>query len=300
MSDLLETFRRSQKEFEKLAEIPTSGIRWQEHYELSHESTQFPSYLRALYECSGYGSSVRHLSFHEALETPVTGWVARVLYAEMFIYVRFLYDRYQKAGGVIITKNLDRNELADLQGDVLINCSGLEARELFGDVSLFPIRGYLMFIEGAPFPPAQDGHVFSYNYKPPDGEYLYDAYFFPREGTPTGGKGWLLGGTRESGRAATDQSWKFDPLPYEKLGEVPRPMFEINRRILLRLTGVDIADYPFQIYFGYRPARDAGVRLELVREFGKYIVHNYGHGGGGVSLSWGCAIRVGEMINGLV
>ena len=38
-----------------------------------------------------------------------------------------------------------------------------------------------------------------------------------------------------------------------------------------------------------RPFRPAGPRLEAVAAGGKKIVHNYGHGGSGWSLSWGCA-----------
>ena len=38
-----------------------------------------------------------------------------------------------------------------------------------------------------------------------------------------------------------------------------------------------------------RPFRPAGPRLELERFAEKVVVHNYGHGGSGWSLSWGCA-----------
>jgi D-amino-acid oxidase len=46
-----------------------------------------------------------------------------------------------------------------------------------------------------------------------------------------------------------------------------------------------------------RPARTAGVRLEkeLVRDAGA-IIHNYGHGGSGFSLSWRCAEAVASLI----
>jgi D-amino-acid oxidase len=47
---------------------------------------------------------------------------------------------------------------------------------------------------------------------------------------------------------------------------------------------------------GLRPARSA-VRLE--RETprpGSTLVHNYGHGGAGVTLSWGCAGEVSELV----
>ncbi|KCZ87219.1 FAD-dependent oxidoreductase [Hyphomonas jannaschiana] len=40
---------------------------------------------------------------------------------------------------------------------------------------------------------------------------------------------------------------------------------------------------------GLRPFRKPGPRLEAARVGSKHVVHNYGHGGGGVSLSWGVA-----------
>lgn len=42
---------------------------------------------------------------------------------------------------------------------------------------------------------------------------------------------------------------------------------------------------------GLRPFRKPGPRLETVQVGDKAVIHNYGHGGGGVSLSWG----VGEL-----
>lgn len=38
-----------------------------------------------------------------------------------------------------------------------------------------------------------------------------------------------------------------------------------------------------------RPFRPAGPRIEVERHGDKTVVHNYGHGGSGWSLSWGCA-----------
>ena len=42
---------------------------------------------------------------------------------------------------------------------------------------------------------------------------------------------------------------------------------------------------------GVRPFRDGSYRLEAEPESGKFIVHNYGHGGAGITLSWGCAAK---------
>jgi D-amino-acid oxidase len=47
---------------------------------------------------------------------------------------------------------------------------------------------------------------------------------------------------------------------------------------------------------GLRPGR-AEVRLEKELISGKVIIHNYGHGGSGVTLSWGCAEEVVELAN---
>ncbi|MEM9937272.1 MAG: FAD-dependent oxidoreductase [Pseudomonadota bacterium] len=47
---------------------------------------------------------------------------------------------------------------------------------------------------------------------------------------------------------------------------------------------------------GLRPFRKTGPRLEAATLGGKDIVHNYGHGGGGVSISWGVAEMAASMI----
>ena len=46
---------------------------------------------------------------------------------------------------------------------------------------------------------------------------------------------------------------------------------------------------------GLRPSRNE-VRLETEDISGRFVVHNYGHGGAGVTLSWGCAEEVVEIV----
>lgn len=53
--------------------------------------------------------------------------------------------------------------------------------------------------------------------------------------------------------------------------------FRADRRNLLKVTVCT------------RPFRPAGPRLEMERFGDKSVIHNYGHGGSGWSLSWGCA-----------
>ncbi|HSL72793.1 MAG TPA: FAD-dependent oxidoreductase [Longimicrobiales bacterium] len=42
-----------------------------------------------------------------------------------------------------------------------------------------------------------------------------------------------------------------------------------------------------RVVIGHRPFRPSGFRVESEHFDGKTVVHNYGHGGGGISLSWG-------------
>ena len=86
------------------------------------------------------------------------------------------------------------------------------------------------------------------------------------------------------------RSFAQDPLKPFRNGEIlPDPDFARLRASLPRITGI-------------RPYRAGGVRLELVAEpFGnpsepKYLIHNYGHGGAGITLSWGCASVVVDHV----
>jgi glycine/D-amino acid oxidase-like deaminating enzyme len=47
---------------------------------------------------------------------------------------------------------------------------------------------------------------------------------------------------------------------------------------------------------GVRPYRNGSYRLDTETASGKFIVHNYGHGGAGITLSWGCAARVRDLV----
>jgi len=56
-----------------------------------------------------------------------------------------------------------------------------------------------------------------------------------------------------------------------------------NKRILPDLTEADVK----KAMVGLRPYRKGDVRVEAQEVDGRHIIHNYGHGGAGVTLSWG-------------
>lgn len=102
------------------------------------------------------------------------------------------------------------------------------------------------------------------------------SYYFPH------GDIVLMGGTEESG------NWS--------LGPDPRTTARILRgcaAIEPRLRGVAVTAQRI----GLRPVRPS-VRLEEERLDGRRLLHNYGHGGAGVTLSWGCAGEVTAAVVG--
>ncbi len=50
-----------------------------------------------------------------------------------------------------------------------------------------------------------------------------------------------------------------------------------------------------RVVAGIRPFRQGGVRIEHERIHGKSVIHNYGHGGAGVTMSWGSAREVQRL-----
>ena len=56
-------------------------------------------------------------------------------------------------------------------------------------------------------------------------------------------------------------------------------------------------DNVIRVIVGHRPYRPAGFRVEREQFDAKTVVHNYGHGGGGISLAWGSsALAVRETL----
>lgn len=189
------------------------------------------------------------------------------------------------AAGVVIHRRRIRGSLveqqdrllADYGAQLIVNCTGLGAAELADDSSLDPHRGALLrvFNDGVGMPPVTAAHALAHDV----GSAEQDMVFV----VPRGPDRLLLGGLVEPGQYDTGLTVDgYRPL---------REMWErcVEFLPVLRGARLDGAD-PLRV--GLRPFRRDGVRLET--QPGTRIVHNYGHGGAGVTLSWGCADDVAE------
>jgi D-amino-acid oxidase len=175
-------------------------------------------------------------------------------------YLRWLTQQVVDAGGTVTRMALARLPDAPL----VVNCSGLGSRALAGDTTTRPVRGQVVVVEQFGLEEwwlAEEG---------PDGD--VPTYVIPRTDDV------VLGGTDDDG------DWSRTPSP------------EVAADILRRATALvpEVAKARVVRHkVGLRPARPE-VRLERVGD----VIHCYGHGGAGVTLSWGCAAEVVRLVAG--
>ncbi len=178
------------------------------------------------------------------------------------IYLEWLTALLAKRGGTVTTGEYDR--LEDAAGDVVVNCSGLGAAELADDPTVQPIRGQVVSVVN---PGIRDGVA-----DESDADRV--TYVYPRSDEV------ILGGQRRSGCSDTEP----DPA--------------VTARILsdcARLDGRVCEPEVLDVRVGLRPSRPT-VRVEREQlPDGRPVVHNYGHGGAGFILSWGCALEVVQL-----
>jgi D-amino-acid oxidase len=194
----------------------------------------------------------------------VSGWRYVIPLVDMPTYLRYLERRLASAGTVVEIGYV--NSLSEItnQAPVIVNCSGLGSRKLANDAELFPTRGQLVVVKNPGI-----RWFFQDDTK---GEGL--TYFLPH------GDRVVLGGCATPG--SEDESVDFTQA----------------QGILERCAAVEpLLRDPviLEHRVGLRPTRPQ-VRVELCDVDGAAVIHNYGHGGAGLTLSWGCAREIEQMI----
>lgn len=149
--------------------------------------------------------------------------------------------------------------------DIIVNCSGLGSKMLAGDTQMYPVRGQVLKME-APW----------LKHFTRDGDGL--TYIYPGIHAVT------VGGTRQEG------DWR---LQVDE--EDTKRMLERCIRLEPSLSKAKVLSE----WVGLRPSRrNPRVERELLQLEGRRVpvVHNYGHGGWGVTLAWGTALDAAGLV----
>lgn len=174
---------------------------------------------------------------------------------ETQIFLPWLQETLKAKGVIFFEKEIEDLKLIAKDYDLLINCTGLGSQELCNDKEMYPVRGQVALIE-----PLENFDIYLDNEMP--------LYIVPRKDTI------IIGGTYEE--------HIYDEITEEKTIEK-----------LLQNAFNTFPELSKQnkkgSWAGLRPYRPV-IRLE--REEGTNIIHNYGHGGSGFTLAFGCAGEV--------
>jgi D-amino-acid oxidase len=195
-----------------------------------------------------------------------TGWRFTAVLVDMPAYLGYLQRRLADAGTAVQIRRLSTLDEAVGAAPVVVNCTGIGARELVPDLDVVPSRGQVVVVEN-----------------PGITEFFADEpgleadllYILPHGPTV------VLGGIAATG----EWNLRADPA--------------VAAAIVERCAGIDPRLREARVLehrVGLRPTRTT-VRVQEQRRDGVRLIHNYGHGGSGVTLSWGCAADVAAMVH---
>ena len=190
------------------------------------------------------------------------GVVVTLPLVTMPVFLPWLEDRCAAAGVAFEQRVVD--DVGGLDGEVVVVAAGLRSGALLGDPATVPSRGQVALLRNPGLTRwlVDDHH--------PEG--LVYALPHPR---------WVVcGGTDVVGSEDTE------PDAVVHVAIVARV-----RQAVPALAGVEVLG----TRVGLRPVAPS-VRLAGMEVDGRLVVTNYGHGGAGVTLSWGCAQEVVDLV----
>jgi D-amino-acid oxidase len=245
-----------------LADEPAAGVRQLSGREVSAVPEAPPAWTSLL-------SGLRLLESDELPAEFAAGWAYTAPAVSMPVYLGYLLRRYEALGGSVSVETV--TALDSVAAPLVVNCTGIGARTLVPDPAIVPVRGQVVVAEN----PGIDEFYIDHGASAGEDSGEDYVYVFPHGDTV------ILGGTAHEG--ASD------------LG--PRP--EVRARILRDCAAAFPALHDARVIterVGLRPVRPA-VRLESEQlPGGRLLWHNYGHGGAGVTLSWGCAAELTSAV----
>lgn len=195
-----------------------------------------------------------------------SGFRATLPVADPTLFLAWLAVRIRELGGNIQVDPKPVDRISSIDAATIVNCTGLGARRLCADDRMYPIKGTVVLVEN----PGIDYCLAD------DADPNLPTYFIPLSDSL------ILGGTAEV------RNWDAGVDPDQQVDIIARCARHepdlLDARVLAAKAGL-------------RPGRDE-IRLEReLSATGQTIVHNYGHGGSGYTLAWGCAEDVVRMVS---
>jgi D-amino-acid oxidase len=197
------------------------------------------------------------------------------------IYMQYLTQLFtKKYNGTIIKKHLKSIQDITTDYDLIINCAGFGSRQLFNDKNVLAIEGQislcqLPIVNNVTKSDALNRQFYWSFHKHDAGS----TYILPRLNNI-----YVLGGTAVS---LSDEVMDANN-PYV----CPNTAQDIIQRCKTLIPDPSVLDKGTIATkkTGWRPYRKNGIRLELSMEMKNVpVIHSYGYGGAGITLSWGAA-----------
>jgi D-amino-acid oxidase len=213
-------------------------------------------------------------------------------------YLNWLMEKIKNEGGILLNgkiENFDKDTFEKLKNkynsDIIINCTGFASKEIDDKLEIKDkykmkaLRGFLIHIENninlvdcLLVSKKDDKHEGS-NYE----KYGFTFIIPKNENTI------VLGGYAEF-----KESIDLNDNNNNKIVQ------DMKKSCLEFLPLLNIRYKQKGIYAGIRPYRyKPRIEIERINEE-LYLIHNYGHGGSGYTLSWGCANEVKDLVNNII
>lgn len=239
-----------------LAVVPGTGVRLVSGLEASREPMPTPPWTDLLPDFT-------HAGQHELPSGFVEGFRFAIPLIDMPVYLDHLTKQARSLGVTFEQRTI--SNFSELAGhtSVIVNCAGIGAGQLAGDQTLYPIRGQHVVVKN----PGITEFFSEETGLSPD-----LTCFYPHGDTV------VLGGT-----AVDTASEEPDPAAAQAI-------IERCAAIEPRLATAPVLEHRI----GLRPTR-AAIRVQLEDSDGVPVIHNYGHGGAGVTCSWGCAAQAADL-----
>lgn len=244
--------------FDELARDPTTGIHRVHGRIVTDFADEAPPWARSLPDFRACTAEERR-GFR-------SGMMVTLPFADMPVYLQYLQRRLTAGGGRLEIERVE--DLADLarEGRVLVNATGTGARELCGDTGLTGVRGVHVVVRNTGV----------------------DQFRMEAVATPVWTNVFPHGDHVVVGGIAVPDGAD-GPSDDEAAAAILARAVEVEPR----LAGATVLGRQV----GRRPVR-AVPRTELDTVAGTPCVHAYGHGGIGVTVSWGVAEHVAQLVPG--